>query len=385
MTAGSTDNVADDSTMISGSGELMAPEPKSTARDFSDPAVLLSAWNSWNNDDAGVVYHDHVISTDQLRISCFAGISQEEGRYWFMLTLPARPHVEMNFRVVDVRLGNRRDLPGWEKWTLTFTLLDSSLLMAFAEVCAALVRRLSGCVSWRQANFQISHVFVQFHRLVSLVQGSEQLIRGTIAELAAMPAIAEYAGLTLDEVIASWTGPFGAAQDFRVVSLDRGFEVKSLPPSAHSVTVSSQYQLDSEGLSSIDLITVRLVEQRSAKGNRQGSRAAVSPQSWDVSSLVSWLLKRTSNPGQAEEHINSGLDELGLSFFSDGHHHSRYVIGDVTIYRVCDDFPRITSHQVARGVEDLSYKLDLGIPQVSSHKVKQYKGLVNPKSRGEQG
>lgn len=383
MNADSTGDVVDDSMGILGSGGLMTPEPKSTARDFSNPSEVFSAWNSWNDDEARVVYHDHVISTDQLKISCFAGRSPGEGQYWFMLTLPARPHIEIDFRVVSVRLGDRRNFPGWEKWTLTFTLLDSSLLVAFAEVCAALVRRLSGCVSWKQADFQISHVFVQFHRLVSLAQGSEQLVRGAIAELAAMPAIAEYAGLSLDEVIASWTGPFGAAQDFRVVSLNRGFEVKSLLPYAHSVTVSSQYQLDDESLSSIDLITVELIKQNSVRENQQKSQETASSQSWDLESLVSWLVKKANNPDQAAEHIHSGLDELGLPFFSDGRHHSRYIIGDITVYQIRDDFPRITSNQVAQGVEDLSYKLDLDIPQVSSHKVKQYKGLVNLKSMGE--
>lgn len=332
---------------------------------MADPKVLLDVWyDSRTNEEPVPSYHMYVVSSGDLRISAYAFRSSDGGAC-FMLTLPEEPHVEEDFQAVRVSLGDRRSIPGWEHWTLTFTLVDDSLLTAFTEVCSALVRRLAECSSWQQADYQISHVFDQFRRLVRLQGGGEKLIRGTIAELAAMPVIARNTNLSVDSVIDGWTGPFGAAQDYRLGVPGKAYEVKALLPHAHTVSISSQYQLDPTGLESISLVTVDL------KPAARKIKDAIG-----LNELRGLLIGQASDPTRADQKIQAGLDQLGLSFLSDRQRQFRYAIGAVTFYSVEGDFPRVTAKQVAAGVENLSYKLDLGDLRIVKHKTGSANGFV---------
>jgi hypothetical protein len=336
----------------------------STVRDFSNPDVLLDIWNQ-TGSAADVTYHHYIATSEQLYIACFAYRS-ESLDCQLTLLLSGRPHIQDDFRAIKVVLGDRRRYSDREQWSLTFVLEDRGLRIAFAEICAALVRRLSRCSTWEQADAQISSVFVQFRRIVRLVSGSEALLRGTFAELAAMPVIADRMGVSLETAVLAWSGPYGAAQDYRFEEQKRAFEVKALLPSAHTVTISSPYQLDDAQFPSIELTTVRLTEVRA------GAKGAMR-----LEDLVTWLVSQAhGDAGLTENRLNDGLENLGLQFLIDTLRERRYSVGDITVYAVKDDFPRVIADQVAPGVENLSYKLDLSTPQIQRYKVKRYEGLV---------
>ena len=50
------------------------------------------------------------------------------------------------------------------------------------------------------------------------------------------------------EVARSWAGPLGGVQDFQFPSPGFRFEVKSMRPSRTSVEISSEEQLDGDGI-----------------------------------------------------------------------------------------------------------------------------------------
>ena len=173
---------------------------------------------------------------------------------------------------------------------------------------------------------------------------SQEEQKGLIGELCVLerqliPAIGP-----ADAVLA-WTGPLGAPKDFQVGRI--GIEAKTHSPHMPNVRISSAEQLDTAGTARLFL---HVAEVSGAPGDPASgtvtdvaSRVRDSIASLDISATI-----------QFEERLNAtGFD------WNDDYSDNPLLVGDISLYEVLEEFPRIVPPMFLPGVEDVQYSVTL--------------------------
>lgn len=144
-----------------------------------------------------------------------------------------------------------------------------------------------------------------------------------------------------------WRGPEGAPKDFSGGHL--AIEAKAKRGASRPyVTISSEHQLDSQGIEYLFLAVTYIDE--------------AAPEMPDSLTLSEYINRITNVIEQSESgalgYLESKLDEAG---YSDQHDYSErhWVIGTTHWYQVTAEFPRIIRNTLLNGVSDVNYKLDL--------------------------
>ena len=166
----------------------------------------------------------------------------------------------------------------------------------------------------------------------SLSSESEELY---FLERVAIPVMGETNALN------GWVGPEKAYQDFRYGQ--SYVEVKSKHGSSScSVVISSEHQLASNESESLFLF---VVEENDANGSADGTSLA---------EFVSRIRDSLGSP-LAKSQFVSKL--LSVGYEPEIDYDSRWTLGEVLVYRVCNGFPRLVD--VGDGISRVSYSLDL--------------------------
>ena len=147
------------------------------------------------------------------------------------------------------------------------------------------------------------------------------------------------------DAVPAWTGPVGAPKDFQVGRI--GIEAKTHSPHVSSVRISSAEQLDTAGTARLFLHVVEVSEAAgdpaSVTITDVASRVRDTIASLDISATI-----------QFEERLNAtGFD------WHDDYSDNPLLIGDISLYEVLEEFPRIAPPMFLPGVEDVQYSITL--------------------------
>lgn len=269
--------------------------------------------------------------------------TDELSRPMMLLRLDERPEAVRLGDAVEVGIGHRAV---WNEWAMVLTLQDSSLTDTFIDLCIDLAERSSVGEDEQKA-------LVLFHRALEnfrdlLLGGgksgpSVEELRGMVAELwFAMNVVS----LQLDppRTLTAWTGPLGAAHDFRLPGGDL-IEVKSLHAEARTIRISSAEQLDPVEPSPLALVTIA-IEDCAAEADG----AVCLPDLVDA-----FKLELATFPDE-REGLELRLKALGVASTYKDITRPFAVVG-MRHYRVQSGFPRILRKDIALGIENVRYQL----------------------------
>ena len=233
---------------------------------------------------------------------------------------------------------------------LALKLLDSSQRDIFQTLCEDIVSTASRAVSEAGA---VSAALVRTWRWHHLLRGgrgtplSLEEQKGLIGELFVLERLL-LPRLDAPSAATAWRGPLGAPKDFEIARV--AIEAKTRRGGATpSLAITSESQLDEEGVDALFLHVVELDEAPTAAAARGVTLHDVAERIRE--SLLSL------DPG-ACGILETRLSAAGYRMEDDYSGH-RWMEGASRIYLVTDDFPRIASREVRSGVSNVRYAVSL--------------------------
>ncbi len=228
---------------------------------------------------------------------------------------------------------------------LQLSLGDIALVDVFnvlvGDIAAAVADTSEGTAG---TSFFIERVdrWIQLLRSLGDAGMSEERRRGLFGELRMMQRLL-LAGVDQHMVVSSWTGPDGADQDFQMPGL--AIEVKtSAAKQPQSVVIASERQLDATGCGQLLLGHIAVDERRGGAGASLNEMAAT------VCDLLTAAAARSTFDGLL---VRAGRLPHHLHRYDE----PRYSLREETVWRVDDDFPRITEADLRPGVGWCSYRI----------------------------
>ena len=231
---------------------------------------------------------------------------------------------------------------------LIFTLKQRDSWEIFLRICSDLISATNTIQIPEKAPVIIMNRLKSWQQFFKKTKSdilTEEKIKGLIGELLVLKnkVIPKY-GVT--DGLKFWIGPEGAPQDFTINDLS--IEVKcQLGGSNPSVKISSVNQLYSQ-LPKLNLFVITL-----------GKSTIENKGSINIPQLVNDIEKIIINDG------SPGLirfQELLLQegyYFNEKYEDYNYLLTDERVFKVADDFPRITPENINDGIDKLTYYIKL--------------------------
>lgn len=237
--------------------------------------------------------------------------------------------------------------PGGKDWSLVFVLENPTLKRAFSEMCASFIARVQETDTAHAALEAIYASVREWRNLLKIMSRSttSNQVRGVLGELIAAEYIGECTDQPIDRVLDSWSGPYMAPQDFIFENETIAYEVKTVHPSAGSITISSPDQLDRPDWT-LFLIVVEL-----STGTDDEDRQTT------LDGFVQHLVDISHDSSRTEELIDDGLEEIGISTSEEIATSATFSIKSVSRFAVRDGFPRLTAASIPDGIEKVTYQI----------------------------
>ena len=232
------------------------------------------------------------------------------------------------------------------KSTLSFKLMDAAQSDIFHRLCLDIISSCGNAKTEAESvTIAISRAWRWHHLLRGGSDGrlSPEEQKGLIGELRILqnfllPFFSSAAALQ------AWGGPIGTPIDFEINRI--GIEAKARRGgSAPFVSISSEFQLDEDGL---DALFLNVVEVDRAE------KSAV--EAVTLTTVVEIVRSLLSDDALIE--FEGKLSAVGFSW-SDNYDDYWWIEGTSQIYAVVDDFPRIAPDSVASGVSGIRYSISL--------------------------
>lgn len=279
-----------------------------------------------------------------------------------------RPTFYMSFEGASTPAGTTPRLKGvdvhmeahGQRGALILTLLDLQATELFRDLCLNVVEGTRSVAHEREATAIALARTWRWHHL--LRGASSQLLsaqrqQGLIAEIRFMHSMLLPRLGALDSVSA-WRGPLDAPKDFELSRV--AIEVKARRGAASPfVSISSEYQLDGEGC---DLLMLAVLEVTGATARDEDGRTLT-----EIAGDTRTALERDTPA--AMEPFDGLLEAAGFTW-SDDYSHDRWTLGELTVYEVRDDFPRLVTGNLDPGISNVKYSLSL--PSISIYRVDDY-------------
>ena len=246
---------------------------------------------------------------------------------------------------IDVSMVHHEDD---KRQTLSLKLIESGHRDLFYRLCLDIIQATATANSEREAvQLALSRTW-RWHHLLrgggGLLSPEEQ--KGLIGELLVLE---RYLLPQLPPVdsLSAWGGPHGNPKDFEIGRT--AIEAKARRGAARPfITISSEYQLDQEGVEALFLHIAELDQ---------------TPVDADTGFTLTDAADRV---GQAMRVIDEGAVDLYDSLLTsagfdwgDDYSSWRWIEGPSRIYGVNSDFPRITQQNLKTGVVDVRYSISL--------------------------
>lgn len=266
------------------------------------------------------------------------------GQPILLLRLDKQPEAPELGNAVTVEVGERA---GYGEWTMVLTLHEQALTGTFIDLCVDLASR-SALAEDEAGSLRLFHSALQDFKDLLLGSGGQpslERIRGLVGELwFALRIVAPKLGP--EGAVMAWTGPLGAAHDFRDPS-NALFEIKAIHAEARSIKISSVEQLDPAEPSPLTMVTVALEERQ--------------PEARDALSLTSLVAEFRDalvvHPGKVTE-LDRRLEALGVGRLDSVDDRHFAVVG-FRQYRVEPGFPRLLREHIPAGVAGIGYQIRL--------------------------
>lgn len=265
---------------------------------------------------------------------------------FFSITTEKPPAPEIS-RDVNVTRG-QRTADG--KWTLALTLQDQQLFDVFAKLCVDLVEQSRPAADEDDALRLLLEALAQWKHLLQPARPEHltlEALRGLLGELWFG---FRYLGsrATAETILAAWTGPLGAPQDFNFVS-DKAFEVKAVRSNAIAVRISSAQQLDPLH-KDLRLVVVTLEDCHPTH-----------PDGLQLPKLVDSIRASLSASPNAQARFEQVLREYPVDTADPFYLEHCFRAVTHREYAVSDNFPAIRASTLAPGVREVRYSLDLAV------------------------
>ncbi len=239
-------------------------------------------------------------------------------------------------RLIVVSISKRED----EKVALSFDLLDNSFDDLFYRFCADILESTIESVSKNIIPF----IVTRWYDWISLFKNpndnllSESEIKGLIGELYFLNEYM-FKKYGYEKSLNSWMGPEMSHKDFEINK--EWYEIKTINDNALSVKISSLEQLDSNIVGNLVIIKVEQNNQ-------------------EVENTVSLNSYVNKIKGELPSNLIYLFEKKLLTvkyFYNTDYNKYIYSIRSLSFYNVKDNFPKIKSDNLSRGIVKVSYEI----------------------------
>lgn len=298
---------------------------------------IKSIWEAIKSESAGVGFRR--IDAEHI-LDFYLGLDSL-GRFTLLLVTQKKPDINFELQSVKIHTALRDD----GQWSLLLILEKPELFELFLLFCEDLVE------SSRQCNKKNKGLPFVLARLMSwrllFERGSiefltEGQLRGLSGELLHLKTLIGVLGTTA--AVQSWKGPDRAAQDFQFEKA--AWEVKTIWPSTYEITIASEQQLDYTHRE----LQLVIIELESASENAQFG--------FTLNQLVQEIRETLKSDFEVSSTFEKKLLKSGYLKCSE--YDTKIMIAcNTTNYKVEAGFPCLLPQNLPRGIDKVSYKLNL--------------------------
>jgi hypothetical protein len=302
---------------------------------------IKSIWaNQTPTDD--VIIKTRIEEISQFK--CFAATDHLTGNHIFILetSINAKVPEFKNFKFKGL-LIHVFDFDDYKE--LNIYLLDNQLKDIFSLFIENILEEVSACVTENEALVETSNVVLKWKKLFDKINFQGLALegqKGLIGELLLFNSFLDE-NYSIDNLLESWTGPDYEDKDFLFGA--KGIEVKFTSSKTPKIKITSERQLDSQNLSHLYLI-LYVAEQVKDKG-------------FSLNSVVEKIRGKIMNNHNALKFFNERLILVGYLDEDFENYNSQYALKKKYKYLVENDFPKIVSSDLALGVFNASYYIEL--------------------------
>jgi hypothetical protein len=242
-------------------------------------------------------------------------------------------------------------------------LLDNHLKDIFSLFIENIVEEISKSVTENEALIETSNVVLKWKKLFDKInfQGlTLESQKGLIGELLLFNSFLDE-NHPIDNLLESWTGPDYEDKDFLFGS--KGIEVKFTSSKIPKIRITSERQLDAQNLSHLYLI-LYVAEQVKDRG-------------FSLNSIIEQIRNKITGNHNALKFFNERLILVGYFEEDFENYNSQYALKKNYKYLVENDFPKIVSSDLASGVYNTSYYIELSAIEPFVVNVESVIELVN--------
>jgi hypothetical protein len=246
---------------------------------------------------------------------------------------------------------------------LNIYLLDNQLKDIFSLFIENILEDISVCVTENEALIETSNVVLKWKKLFDKInfQGlTLESQKGLIGELLLFNSFLDE-NYSIDNLLESWTGPDFEDKDFLFGS--KGMEVKFTSSKTPKIRITSERQLDAQNLSHLYLI-LYVAEQVKDRG-------------FSLNSIIKQIRNKISDNHNALKFFNERLMLVGYFEEDQENYNSQYAIKKKYKYLIENEFPKIISSDLASGIYNTSYYIELSAIEPFIVNVESVIELVN--------
>jgi hypothetical protein len=309
---------------------------------------------------------DEIIIKTQLEhvkpFKCFAATNHITGNHLFIfVTLKTAKYPEFKnykFKGLFVETFEFKDVK-----ELHIYLLDNQLKDIFSLFIENIVEEISKCTTENEALVETSNVVLKWKRLFDKVNFQGLTLenqKGLIGELLLFNSFLDE-NYPIDSLLESWTGPDYEDKDFLFGS--KGIEVKFTSSKTPKIRITSERQLDAQNLSHLYLILYG-AEQVKDRG-------------FSLNSIIEQIRNKIAGNHSALKLFNERLILVGYFDEDIENYDSQYALKMNYKYSVDNDFPKLVSSDLATGIYNASYYIELSAIESFMVNVESIIELVN--------
>lgn len=320
---------------------------------------IKSIWNSQTPTDE-VLIRTRIIDIPQFK--CFAATNHKTGNHLFIIEfsknviIPDFKKFKFKGLVVQAfQFDNSKEL--------NIYLLDNQLKDIFSLFIENILEEIADCVTENEALIETSNVVLKWKKLFDKINFQGLTLenqKGLIGELLLINSFLDE-NFPVENLLESWTGPDYEDKDFLFGS--KGIEVKFTSSKTPKIRITSERQLDSQNLSHLYLILF-VAEQVKDRG-------------FSLNSIVEQIRNKISSNHNALKFFNERLIVVGYSDEDFENYNSQYALKMCYKYSVENDFPKIISSDLASGIYNASYYIELSAIETFKLNVESFIELVN--------
>jgi hypothetical protein len=266
------------------------------------------------------------------------------GKYLFVYEYPADSDVVIKNPPELTGIDTVTMQPNGDTSRLVLILLEKSDWELFFSLCSDLIR---ATVNVKIPKAASATIFLRLKRWQDFLRKKkpgilpEERIKGLIGELVFLQKylIPRYG---LSDSVKFWIGPEGSPQDFTLN--EYAVEVKcQIGGSVPTIKISSADQLFTQ-LSKLYLFVVTL--GKTSENNPEGINLP------NIINKISDILEAGNEP--ASNRFQDLLLNVGY-IYSDKYYEFNYILSDIHVYEVEEEFPKIIPNSIMKGISRVTY------------------------------